>query len=144
MRRLFAANFLSVAYGHRGVPKPHQLFAPASPRGHRQFDDRVRRLRLCYFPAASRNRAVTDEQQVQKLLDEISDSGSTPAEVCGVGRGLAAVRGGAPDRGASDQPAGARVAVVTSESGGGGARDDCRRPGRPVRRRSTLGATAAT
>ena len=31
---------------------------------------------------ASRGRAVADESRVQELLDEISDSGCTPEEVC--------------------------------------------------------------
>src|SRR6516225_1535111 len=33
--------------------------------------------------AASRSRAVADESRVERLLDEIFDSGRTPEEVCG-------------------------------------------------------------
>jgi eukaryotic-like serine/threonine-protein kinase len=33
--------------------------------------------------AGSRNQAVADDPRVQQLLDEISDSGCTPEQVCG-------------------------------------------------------------
>src|SRR3954452_8968161 len=44
---------------------------------------RVVRASESWHAAASRNRAVAEETRVQQLLDEISDSGRTPEEVCG-------------------------------------------------------------